>query len=321
MIHMTRWILPILLALLMTSPASALTITAEGVSGYSVTAEPGMVIYQITVNELPIGANQTHTLTYNGYSYLLTIGTYTDSVGGVWKNADITLVSPNGTQTVHASTLGIATQYKTTIQYVNPQIYSASMPIATVHLDVGMNPLDASFNGGAIWNPSSALPFTAASGTLDGVTTVYVEEMTTGDFQNNVVKYNPVYGITNLGSQVFQWTWNSILGFVAMIPVVGPIFVQFFDVIGIVLGSVFFWLYFVVANFPMVLCGVECLIFMFAVINTGNGKNSLGRLARNVYQYNVAFVVGLIALVNVVKDWSISIVQTVASVVSALKPI
>lgn len=318
-----RWIPSILFCILLIvgAPVSALQITANSVSSYSVAAEDGYVIYEIIINNLPIGTNQTHVLNYNGQSFLLEINTYSEY--GLWKNADITFTMPNGTvQTAHTSATTIVGDYKTTIQPVFAQAQSLTVAFLTVDLTIGLSPASAQFSTSPLgWSPKNAIPFSSASGNFGAATDVYVTEMTTTDFQNNVVQYNPVYGLTNLGSQVFQWTWNGVLGFINMIPVIGPVFVQFLDLIGTVLPSVFFWLYFVVANFPMVLCGAECLIFMMAVINAGKGKNSLGKLARNVYQYNVAFVVGVIALVNIVKDWSISIVQTVAAAVSALKPI
>lgn len=318
-----RWILPVLLCLLILSPAvsaDSRTLTAPGVSSYSMTADQGYVIYQITVDDLPIGTNQTHTLTAGDATYLLEIGTY-DEWG--WKNADVTLHLPNGSvQTDHVSTLGLViTGYKTTIQYVYPQAYSGSF-ISTVHLTMGLIPLSASFNAGAMgWNPSTSLAFTAVSGNLGGLTTVYIEEMTTKDFQKNVVNYNPIYGLTNLGSQVFQWTWDAVLGFIGMIPVIGPAMVSMINTMGGIISTGYFWLNFVVSNFPAILCGVESLILMMAVINAGKGKNSFGKLARNVYEYNVAFALGCIGLASVVWTWTRTAVQMVAAVVNALKPI
>ena len=318
-----RWILPVLLCIMILSPvvsADSRTLTAPGVSSYSMTADNGYVIYQITIDDLPIGTNQTHTLTAGGATYLLEIGTY-DEWG--YKNADISFTLPNGTvQIDHVSTLGILiTGYKTSIQYVFPQSYSGSF-ISTVHLTMGLVPLSASFNAGAMgWNPSTALAFTAVSGNLGGTTTVYIEEMTVSDFQKNVVNYNPVYGITNLGSQVFQWTWDAVLGFIGMIPVIGPVMVNLINTMAGIISTGFFWLNFVVSNFPAILCGVEALILMMAVINAGKGKNSFGKLAGNFYRYNLALILGCIGLANTVWDWTRTAVEMIASVVNALKPI
>lgn len=315
--------LPVLICLMLVlfAPVSALTITAESVGSYSVAAEDGMVIYQITINELPIGTNQTHTLVSAGNVYLLSIETY-DEYG--WKNADITLQTPNGsTQTAHVSSLGLMiNSYKTTIQYVYPQAYSGTGMLA-VHLTVGLTPASAAFNAGAMgWDPSNSLAFSAASGNLGGgTTTVYVEEMTGEDFANHVTNYDPVYGLGNLGGQVFQWTWNAVLGFISMIPVIGPIMVRMIQVMGGVLGTGLFWFIFVVANFPAILAGVETLIIIMALINAGKGKNSFSKLAGNIYRYNVEFVRGILTLVDLVWSWGKSAVEMITSIVNALKPI
>lgn len=298
----------------------ARTLTAEGVSSYSMQADPGFVIYQITVNDIPIGTNQTHTFNTASGVYLLTIGTY-DQWG--WKNADVSLTLPNGSvQTAHCAALGLLiNSYKTDIQYVFPQAYSAAGPLS-ISLVLGLTPVTASINSGALgWNPANALAFTAVSGNVGGKTTIYIEEMSMADFQNNVLKYNPLYGIKNLGSQVFQWIWDANLGFINMIPVIGPIMVSLIEIMGNVIGEGYFWLIFTIRNFPVILAGVESLILMFAVINAGSGKNSLGKLARNVYTYNLAFVLGLIGLTNIVWGWTKSAVEMVSLIVQALKPI
>jgi hypothetical protein len=314
-----NWLFPVLLCLILIMPASALTITAEGVSSYSVVPETGYVIYQITVNDLPIGTNQTHTLVSGSGTYLLTIGTY-DEWG--YKNADITLTLPNGSvQTAHASALGILINgYKTHIQYVYPQAYSAS-GLLSVDLVLGLTPASASFNAGAMgWNPSNSLAFTAASGNVGGSTTIYVEQMKADDFKKHVTNYDPLYGIGNLGGQVFQWSWSAVLGFVSMIPVIGPVMVNLINTMGGIIQTGFYWLNFTVSNFPAILCGVECLILMMAVINAP-GKNSFKKLASNIYRYNVAFVVGIISLVSLVWTWTKGAVEMIAAVVGALKPI
>lgn len=316
-----RSFIPVLLLLLiLAGPAAALTITAEGVSSYSTVAEDGYVIYQITVNDLPIGTNQTHVLMANGQPYLLTIGTYEE---WGYRNADVSLTLPNGSvQTAHVSALGIlVSRYKTTIQYVFPQSYSGT-DYWTIHLVLGLTPTTASFNAGAMgFDPSTSLAFTSASGELGDSTDIFIEEMSAEEFEENVVNYNPVYGIGNLGSQVFQWSWNAVLGFISMIPVIGPVMVNLINTMGGIISVGYYWLNFVVSNFPAILCGVEALILMMAVINAGNGKNSFSRLARNFYRYNLAFMLGAIGLANTVWNWTRTGIILVAKVVEALKPI
>lgn len=317
-----RWIVLVsLLFLLLAGPAAALQVTAEDVSSYSVVAEEGMVIYQIIINNLPIGTNQTHTLNYNGQTFLLEIGTYSDY--GLWKNADITLTLPNGTvQTAHTSATTIVGDYKTTIQPVFAQAQSGTVAFLTVDLMIGVNPAGAQFSTQpAGWNPSSAIPFSSASGNFEQATDVYVTEMTKTEFQDNVVNYNPVYGLTNLGSQIFQWTWNAVLGFMGMIPVIGPIAVQLFEVMGNILITGIYWVVFIVANFPAIIGGIETLILMVSVINAGTGKNQFKKLGQNLVSYNAMFLYGIVCVVEWVYNWTLSLIQTVAQIVSSLKPL
>ena len=317
------WLIPVLLVVLAVSPGvSAVnsTLTAEGVSSYSFVADSGMVIYQITVNDLPIGANQSHTFNVGSNIYLLTVGTYEE---WGWRNADISLTMPNGTvQTAHASGPAIfASKYKTQIQYVFPQIYSMEGAFS-INLFIGMTPASASFyTAPSNWNPSTALAFTAASGNFDQPTTIYLEEMSEEDFKNNVVKYNPLYGLSHLGSQIFQWTWDTILGFLNMIPVIGPIAVSLIEIMGGILGVGWYWLLFTVQNFPAILFGVETLICMMAVINAGKGSKSLGKLGKNIVSYNAMFLYAIVVLVELVFNWTVKIVEMITSIVQALKPI
>ena len=317
-----RWIsLVFLLGILMIGPAAALQVTAEQVSSYSVVAENDMVIYQIIINNLPIGTNQTHTLTYNGQTFLLEIETYTDY--GIWRNADITLTLPNETvQTAHTSATTIVGDYKTTIQPVFAQAQSGTVAFLTIDLMIGVNPAGAQFSTQPMgWNPSSAIPFSAASGNLGASTDVYITEMSKADFQDNVVNYNPVYGLTNLGSQVFQWTWAAVLGFLGMIPVIGPVAVQLFEVMGNILTTGIYWVVFIVENFPAILGGVETLILMMAVINAGTGKNQFKKLGQNLVSYNAMFLYGIVTVVEWIYNWTLSLVRTVTDIVKSLKPL
>jgi hypothetical protein len=60
---------------------------------------------------------------------------------------------------------------------------------------------------------------------------------------------------------------------------------------------------------------------MMAAINAGSGKRSLGRLAHNIYEYNVAVIHGFIYFADVVRGWIATLVEIVTSIVNALKPI
>lgn len=327
----TITLMMVLVILLGIMPASAITIGGQEVSQYSFTADTGKVIYQITIDDLPIGSNQTHTLVYAGQPYLLSVNTW---AGTGWETgrrfAEVTLTYPNGTQNQKTvSALGpLAGNYRTSIQPVFVQSYSQQVPVLECGLSIGVLPTTAEFvwvpqTWPAGWEGSNALPFKSASGTWTGATStkVWVEEITEEEFQKNVVNYNPVYGISNLGSQVFQWSWSMVLGFLNMIPVVGPIAVSFITMLGGLLEELWFWLEFVALNLPAIILALESLILMMAVINAGKGKRAFGRLAGNFYHYNLAVVLGMISLFTIVRDLIGWTVDLVTKVIEALKPI
>lgn len=320
-----RWIILTFCCVLLVGMVSAIPVTAEHVSNYEVTAESGYVIYKIIVDNLPIGTDQTHLLHYNGQTFLLTIHTYTDY--GIWKNANISLTLPDGTvQTSHTSASTIAPYYKTTIQPVfrsdSSQLNSGTVAFITVDLMIGVNPVGAQFSTQpANFNPESSIPFTAASGDFGSETTVYVYEITEKEFLETIGKYDPHAGLPDLGATIFQWVWSEIIGFLNNIPIIGPIAIQFLDIIGTVLTTVIFWITFVVSNIWTIVGGIESMIMMMAVINAGTGKRSFSRLARNMYQYNVTAISGIILFINIAVNWIRSVVGMVSSIVMALKPL
>ena len=317
----TAWLgILILVLLALVGPAAAIITEAHDVNSYSVTAEPGYVIYEIIIDNIPIGTNQTHVLNYNGATFLLSINTYSSYV--IWKNADITLTLPNGTvQSVHTSATTVIGTYKTTIQPVFVQAQSLTVAFLSVDLMVGVQPLGAQFSTQPLgWNPSTAIPFSAASGDIGTNTNVFVHQLTEADFQNHVVNYDPLFGATNLGSQVFSWAWFGVLGFINMVPVIGPAFVTFLTFIGIVLPNLIFWIGWIIANFPAVLLSAETLMIMIAISSTPK-KGRITKTLENLYRYHVALFNGFFRLLEITRDLTVSIINVIVSIMQALKPI
>lgn len=317
----TAWLGILALVLLaLVGPAAALVSEAHDVNAYSVTAEPGYVIYEIIIDNIPIGVNQTHVLNYNGATFQLSINTW--SSYGIWKNADVTMIFPNGTtQTVHTSATTIVGQYKTTIQPVFAQAQSGTIAFLTVDLMIGINPVAVQFSTAPLgWNPSTAIPFSAANGDIGANTNIFVHQVTTADFQNHVVNYDPLFGAINLGSQVFSWAWSGVLGFINMVPVIGPAFVTFLNFVGIILPELIFWLEWILANFPAILLSAETLIIMLAIANTPK-KASITRTMENFYRYHVGLFNGFFRLLEITRDFTVTIIDLIAKIVQALKPI
>lgn len=313
----------IALFLLLICPVSAEVMSAYDVSSYSVAANPGNVVYQIIVDPVPMGTNQTHVLIYNGATFLLTIGS--KQTNYIVHDFDIALTYPNGTvENKHVSTWRISSgSYKTTIQPVFTQAESLNNAYLTVDLEVGLTPVSAGFNTQpAGWLANTAIPFTSASGDLGHITNVFVWQMSLEDFENNVVNYNPIYGVKNLGETVFQWTWDRVLGFIGMIPVIGPLFLTILDIAGIVISEMVYWLSWIVARGPAIACAAEVLIWMTAVINSSSGrrKKRLYRLNKNLIDYHVMVLKGFFWLFEKVFTWTKEIIKIIADIVQALKP-
>lgn len=324
-------ILLLLLLLVVPAIADTSTVPAYGVSQYSVTTSPGNVIYEILVDPVPMGINQSHYLNYNGAQFLLTVGTAQSWT--IYHDFDISLTYPNGTVfTNHERWIGVSSgSYKLDIQPVYYHAQSLN-PTFAVYVNVGLNPLKTEFNtmtGDAIGDPLSsnilavnAIPFTTASGSLGAVTNVFVYEIPQQEFKDHISTFDPYGGLSELGNTIFQWAWASILGFLNMIPVIGPLMITFISIAGGVLTQLIFWLSFLVANFWGIVLGIETLILMMAAINAKRGKKiRLGLLAGNIYNYNVAMVHGFVWVFDTARVWLVSIIDTITNIVNGLKPI
>lgn len=317
------FILLLVLSAAMIGSVSAInsTISAEQVSSYSIVPPTDYIIYSIIIDPVPIGINQSHVLNYNGQVYLLTIGT--TSTLAIYHTFDISLTEPNGnTSTVQLTHVGVQQNYKTTIQPIYLEMQSISNPLVTIDLYAGLTPLTAAFNTVMMtgYNRSTAIPFTAASGTLGTVTNVFCEIMTMDEFQNNVVNWDPFNGITRLGSQVVEWTWTKVLGLFNAIPVIGPMFVSIMSAVGTIGGEILFWLLWFIENLPAMIAAVEVTICMFAFIMAGkNPKPEI--VAKNIYNYNVAAVMGIVGGISVLVSWLAPLMQVIAAVIEIIKRI
>jgi hypothetical protein len=294
------------------------------VSQYTFDAPAGNVIYQILIDSVPMGTNQTHTLTVGSATYLLDIKS--SNPYGIYYDFDIGWTLPNGTtQTIHKSITRLpGAGYKTVIQPVYMQAESAYFVLMTVDLEIGTTnqSVSAGLNTNpAGWNPSDAIPFTSAAGDFSGTpTNVYLYSMTSADFVAHVVTYDPVYGLTSLGSVVFQWAWDSVLGFINQIPIIGPQFVSIILVLGAVLQEFIIWITWIISNLPLVIAALEITIMMLAAVNAGNKPNP-AKVMRNIFRYNVSVVQGFIWCIGIVYTWAREFIMLIAGVVGALKPL
>jgi hypothetical protein len=325
-----KWKLPIILGILVflffitLPPAQAVEMTATQVSSYSFDAPAGTVIYQILIDAMPMGTNQTHTLTCGGATYLLTI--QSSNPYSVYYDFDIGWTYPNGTTTtIHKSITRLpGATYKTNIQPVYSQLESAYNVMWAIDLEIGTTNTSVytGINSGpAGWSASDAIPFTSVEGEFGGYNTnVYLYDMSVADFQKHVVEYDSVYGLKNLGANFFSWAWDQILAFINNIPIIGPQFVSIITILGGIVAEILSWIVWIITNLPMIMAAVEVTIFVCAFLFAEKNPKP-ETVIKNIFKYNVAAVTGFIWLFNLVYTWIRGLVELVAHVVGALKPL
>jgi hypothetical protein len=312
--------------LLLICPALAINSTASaiGVSQYSIQAPENYVIYEIIVDPVPMGTTQNHVLNYNGATFLFSI-TSAQSYG-IFHDFTVSMTYPNGSVSTHSERYtGISSgSYKLDLQPVYYQPQSLN-PTFAVYVNVGLSPLKTEFNTmSSDWDPlssgidpTSSIPFTAASGNTGAVTNVYCEIMTLDDFKANVVNYNPYFGISNLGAAVFAWTWSMVLSFLRMIPVIGPLAIEFIDMSATVIPELMFWGWWILYNFPAIFMSGETLIGIIAVINAKKPRKGL-KAMKKIIDYNVMFFTGIIWVFTTIRDWIGTIIDWISKIVSAM---
>ena len=316
------------LALLMipAGAADTTTITATDVSQYSMSASYDHYIYQIIIDSLPIGTNQTHVLNSNGATFLLNIKSWNEYV--IYNNFEVSMTYPNGTtEVIHALTTRVSDgTYKTTIQPIWSQLQSMT-PAWKVDLIVSTNPTTVSFNsyvtspGGVIpgSNTTQPIPFTSVSGEFSGQrTTVYAYEISKQGFQDEITDYNPFN--TGIWGDFFKWTWSAVLGFFGMIPIIGPMFVTVMEFIYTIAAQMIFWIAYIITNSWLIIGGLEVLIAMMAFLLAGK-RPTPERVVKKWVNYNVRAVKGFIYYVDILYHWLREFINTVANVVNGLKPI
>lgn len=328
--------LPVVLVFLLVSLAvipgvSAITANKTNeisdVSTYDFYPDDGYVIYEILVQSIAMGQNQTHHL-YNGDSeFILAVGTYTEY--GVYHNFDITITYPSGnTSTTHATWIGVSSgSYTLDIQPVFYHAQDVNYEFS-VYVNVGLtNPLLVEFftlpadvcTGGDYCSnfvaATSAIPFTHATGSMGETTTVYVYQITEQGFQDNIKKYNGLYGWSALSEEVVLWMYNQAIFFIGLIPVVGPIAVTMIGFIGLVLTELIFWLSWIMVRLPAILLAVETVILLCVVANS----NSLKSMGRNLIEYNRMVILGFFWLFNTILAILAWIYDLITKIIAAVK--
>jgi hypothetical protein len=296
------------------------------VTDYYLTADEGDVIYEILVDPVPMGRNQTHTLTYKGVTYTLSVGTRQQWLDHYF---DLGMTYPNGT-TIWKNSVwtGISSgSYKLDIQPIYYHAQSLN-PTFAVYVNVGLEPLKTEFNtqshdflGGDPFSsmimPADAIPFTDVSGTLGAETNVFVYTMSEPDFLANVEAYNPFGGISEVSSTVTSWLITQAVNLVNNIPVIGPLVVTILSVIGAVVGEIAYWLVFVIYNAPRIIAGGEVAIAIAATLKA-KAKDDGTQIVTLWLQYNIACIKGFVIAIDYAWNWTRSAVEMISGVIGAI---
>lgn len=320
----------LILGLLVSGAAAldeTLTVHLDDTNSYSYEPISKYVVYEIIVDSLPMGTNQSHTLSYGSNEWILTVETWNDPTFGLYRNVLITVIDPLGNVTSKTtSTTSILGNYKTIIQPVSTKLESGRIIFLGVTVNVGLDPVTVQFNAQpAGWSPEDTIAFDQVSGSFTNgeTSTVYVYACTKEYFKMNISNYNALAWFLDFIGDVFEWSWDMVVAFINAIPIIGPILITIFEIMGIVLLGGLDWILFIKDNFWSILLTVESLICMFVVINSKSRKSrgSFGDLWGKWFEYNLRFVMGIFWLILFVFTGAARATDIVTKVVEALKPI
>jgi hypothetical protein len=334
------WICLLAAVLICVCPAMAATanktIQITDVSDYAVVADDGYVIYEIMIESIATGKNQTHHLFYQDSTtgeeaeFILTVGSYTEAV--VWHHFDVTLEWPNGNiSETHAVWTGVSSgSYVLDIQPVFYRAQSVNWEFS-VWVNVGItDPLLVEFftlpadvcTGGdycsAYVAATSAIPFTRAEGAMGEVTTVNVYQITEQGFKDNIKKYNAWYGWQALTEDAAAWMIDQVFFLIGCIPVFGPMVLSLMGIAAGFLTELIWWILWIAPRILGIILSLEALICLFAVINTPKGV-PLRSLNRNIWNYHLMVYHGLIWMYDKAIEWLKPYVDWVIAGIKAMK--
>jgi len=253
----------ILALVLLPVGAFAETSVLENVNFYDVSVNEGMVIDQITIDNVAVGVNQTHTFYSGPLWYQLEVGSVADEFAGVNYHSTFVLKLNNGTSTeeITMDKYSPSHDYKLYIQMIDPLEPGAFPNILSVNLYVGMKPLTARFDLPPNFGSYTEVPMTRVAGSIGAYTTVYVTQ-DTYEVWESVTKGS----LQHIIEEAVGISINSILSLIALIPFIGPHFVTLLKFSGAILTEGLFWIGYIVTNFIPLFLAAQAFICMIASI-------------------------------------------------------
>jgi len=314
------------LLLLLTVPVAAVeTLIFEDATLINVEAPNDLMITSIRCADIPVGGNISLNLNNYGQMYVLQVTS--SKSWESWCDFDVTCTYPNGTSdSKHLSSLNPAAAlgggYDLTIQ---PYFMTADS-IIDVDIAVGLLPLSAEFRDDISYNPlfgvemegqyTPVFAFSQVSGSLThpGDITLY---MTTQEEYQAQQENDLILKFQQAAKDIFSWSWEQLLMWIEKIPGVGPLFAAALEITALVISEVFWWFTIAIYQRNLLILLIEFWIIADAMLNT---KSLMGML-KKIVNNHIKIARGLIWLTEVSVGLILKVIQAVANVVSALKPI
>lgn len=300
-----------LILALMLIPAGAMAETSvlENVNFYDVSVDEGMVIDQITIDNVAVGINQSHTFYSGPIWYTLQVGSVADEFAGVNYHSTFVLKFTNGsaTEEITLDKYSPSHDYKLYIQMMDPLEPGALPNLLSVNLYVGMKPLTARFDLPPNFGSYTEIPMTRVAGSTGDYTNVYVTQ-DTYDTWESVTKGS----LQHIVEEAVDISLNAVLSLIGLIPFVGPHFVTFLKFSGMFLVEGLFWIGYIVTNFIGLFFAAQAFICMIACIAA---RFDPSLTIKNIIQYNV----GIFHFVQMVYSGLHSLVINIIQAIGSLK--
>ena len=312
-------LLAALLLLALVLPASAASeVNINETTGFSYTVPSSdLTVYQVNLYNLQPGLTNLSLDSYGEPWFIAVNCTKPYGALGWWVFA-VDVTYPNGT-TISADPIStlqpFALDYDLRLQYATGDIDW----IFDIDVYVTLLPQTVRFDTGTL--VTEYILFSSVEGESEAPFDARIYLGNSQDIQD-IKDHNPLAQFNRTIGSVFSWTWEMVLAFIEMIPVVGPYFAGTLDLVAIVLGELFWYLDFFLIKEPEVtVMFIETFIIGEAVIASKGGARGIVFLLRRVLDNHIRAYQFFVNLVRLMVDIVLAVINTVSSIVNALKPV
>lgn len=304
----------LLLCALFIAPAAAVeNIEYTDARVINVEAPEDGVISSIVCADIPGDGEVTLNLNSYGRMYLLTVK---ESGSWGWWNFNVSCTYPNGT-TISKE---LSTLHPTAADYdlaIQPYwISGVNSMYFDVDVDIGLLPLTVTLQDA--YNPTTVqdLAFSQVSGSFSEPTDVTVFIASEDEWEKQASD-DPLGAISEGLSDLFAWTWDQVLSNLEKIPGVGSLFVQIIEISTVVVTEIIWAIQTIAEYRNLLILLVEFWIISDAMMHTSSLMGLLKRIVKN----HERVIFGLIHFVEITVGIITRIVNAVAAMVQAIKPL